>query len=107
MFAKLWNDESGVIAVEYLFLVTIVGLGLAVGYANLEGAYNIEYSELANAVLALNQGYSVDAQSSCFGSKSGSSAVDTAGSVSFNATPVTGNTINVIVCATPTVSLTP
>jgi Flp pilus assembly pilin Flp len=107
MFSKLWNDESGVIAVEYLFLVTIVGLGLAVGYANLEGAYNMEYSELANAVLALNQGYSVNTQSGCFGSKTGSNAADSAGSVTLGTASVTGNTINVIVCGTPTINGAP
>lgn len=107
MFSKLWNDESGVIAVEYLFLVTIVGLGLAVGYANLEGAYNMEYSELANAVLALNQGYSINTQSGCFASKAGSNAMDTAGSVSFGTTAVTGNSINVSTCGTPTIGSTP
>jgi len=47
MFAKLWKDEAGVISVEYLFLVTIVGLGLVVGFANLEGAINVEYTELS------------------------------------------------------------
>jgi Flp pilus assembly pilin Flp len=97
MFAKLWNDESGVIAVEYLFLVTIVGLGLAVGYSSLEGAYNLEYAELANAILALNQGYTVAGQSGCFGQKAGSGAIDTAGTVNFGAATVASN-INVTGC---------
>ncbi len=98
MFAKLWKDESGIVAIEYLFLATIVGLGLVVGFGNLEGALNAEYSELSNAILALNQGYSILSQSGCKSFKAGSSANDTAGSVSFGVLQVTGNTINVNAC---------
>jgi Flp pilus assembly pilin Flp len=76
MFAKLWNDESGVIAVEYLFLVTIVGLGLVVGFANLEGALNAEYTELGQAILGLSQAYSIDTQSGCKSSKQGTVVTD-------------------------------
>ena len=47
MFRKLWQDESGIVAIEYLFLATIVGLGLVVGFGNLEGALNAEFSELS------------------------------------------------------------
>ena len=83
MFAKLWKDESGIVAIEYLFLATIVGLGLVVGFGNLEGALNAEFSELANAILALDQGYAVYTQSGCKGFKTGSNAFDTAGRVTF------------------------
>jgi len=98
MFAKLWNDESGVIAVEYLFLVTIVGLGLVVGFANLELAINVEYSELANAILGLSQAYSINTQSSCKASKQGSAVSDTAGSVTFTQVTVAPTAINIIAC---------
>jgi Flp pilus assembly pilin Flp len=100
MFAKLWNDEAGVIAVEYLFLVTIVGLGLVVGFGNLEGAINVEYTELASAILALNQSYSVANQSGCKGSKGGSNATDTAGKALFTQSPVAANNIDQAFCAT-------
>jgi Flp pilus assembly pilin Flp len=107
MFSKLWNDESGVIALEYLFLVTIVGLGLAVGYSNLEAAYNMEYTELANAVMALNQGYAIAGQSGCFGSKAGSNATDTAFTFGLSGNTVTANTINVTFCVSPGLTTTP
>jgi Flp pilus assembly pilin Flp len=87
MFAKLWKDEAGVISVEYLFLVTIVGLGLVVGFANLEGAINVEYTELSNAILALSQGYYVSTQSGCKAWKQGSHATDTPGRAAFGQTP--------------------
>ena len=100
MFAKLWNDESGVVAIEYLFLATIVGLGLVVGFGNLEGALNAEYTELSNAILALNQGYAVHTQSGCKGYKTGSNAADTAGRATFIVQPVTTPVdINVTYCA--------
>ncbi|MCS7270381.1 MAG: hypothetical protein NZ703_04785 [Gemmataceae bacterium] len=100
MFAKLWKDEAGVISVEYLFLVTIVGLGLVIGFSTLEGAINVEYTELARAILALNQGYSVASQSGCKGAKTGSSVSDAAGTALFGSavpTPPTG--IGVTYCA--------
>ncbi|MBA2227111.1 MAG: hypothetical protein WHU94_14295 [Thermogemmata sp.] len=103
MFAKLWKDEAGVISVEYLFLVTIVGLGLVVGFANLEGAINVEYTELSNAILALSQDYHVVTQSGCKASKQGSDADDTAGRAAFGqtsveTTPPGNNDINQAFC---------
>jgi Flp pilus assembly pilin Flp len=98
MFAKLWNDEAGVIAVEYLFLVTIVGLGLVVGFSTLEGAINVEYTELSSAILALSQGYTVSTQSGCKGTKQGSGAIDTAGHATFTVTPVAGSSIDQAYC---------
>lgn len=98
MFSKLWKDESGIVALEYLLIATVVGLGIVVGLGNLEGALNAEYSELANAILALNQGYTVMNQSGCKAYKAGSRADDTAGSVSYGATNVGPNTINREAC---------
>lgn len=89
MFAKLWKDEAGVISVEYLFLVTIVGLGLVVGFANLEGAINVEYTELSTAILGLSQGYHVSTQSGCKASKQGTDVTDTPGRAFFGQTTPT------------------
>src|SRR5262245_16147485 len=98
MFTKFWKDESGIVAIEYLFLATIVGLGLVVGFGNLEQALNSEFSELGNAILALNQGYHVLSQSGCQAFKAGSRADDPAGSVQYGATAVGTNNINVSSC---------
>ena len=81
MFAKLWNDEAGIVSLEYLFLATIVGLGLVVGFSNLATALNAEYTELAQAIVALNQSYSYAAASGCAGSHGGVNATDTVGTV--------------------------
>lgn len=84
MFAKIWNDESGVIAVEYLFLVTIVGLALSVGFSNLASALNVEYSELSTAILSLDQSYSYVAASGCAGSHGGLTVTDATAASSYS-----------------------
>lgn len=58
LFVKLWNDDAGIVALEYILLATIVGLGLVVGMSNLEIALDNELTELANAITALDQSYS-------------------------------------------------
>ena len=44
----------GGVFVEYLLLVTIVGLGLIVGLTTLRGALINELQDLANAINAIN-----------------------------------------------------
>ncbi len=89
MFAKLWKDEDGAVSVEYLFLLTIVGLGMVVGYSNLSNALNAEYTELGNAILALSQGYEIATKSGCASTTQGSLAVDAPGNVRFGTNTVT------------------
>jgi Flp pilus assembly pilin Flp len=106
MFAKLWADDAGIVALEYLLVATIVGLGLVVGLAALEGALNAELTELANAILALSQGYEVATQSTCKGTKQGSQALDTPDLITFfnaGVSPVATapSSIDQIVCTTP------
>jgi len=61
---KLWNDDAGIVALEYLLVATIVGLGLVVGLASLSEALNVELAELGNAILGLDTGYSIATQTS-------------------------------------------
>ncbi|MFN0197558.1 MAG: Flp family type IVb pilin [Planctomycetaceae bacterium] len=44
----------GAVFVEYLLLVTLVGIGVIVGLATLRGALINELNDLANAINALN-----------------------------------------------------
>jgi Flp pilus assembly pilin Flp len=75
---QLWQDDQGaVLATEYLFLVTILILGLVVGLSNLRTAINAELTELGNAILALSQGFAVNGTSGPGGSVPGSQAIDT------------------------------
>jgi Flp pilus assembly pilin Flp len=100
LFVKLWNDDGGVVALEYLLLTTIVGLGLVVGFAALEGAYNAEYTELANAVGSLSQGYFYDSQFNCLAGKQGSAAFDRPERIRFHKSTraVEVSNINVEIC---------
>ena len=100
MFAKLWNDESGIVAMEYLLLATIVGLGLIVGLGALEGALNAELTEVANAILGLSQAYTIETQSNCKAIKIGSSAVDTNSTIGFSSSTfgIVVQNVDVLVC---------
>jgi Flp pilus assembly pilin Flp len=90
MFQKLWQDDAGIVALEYLLVATIVGLGLVVGLSNLEIALDVELSELANAITALDQGYSFVGVMSNNGSyKAGTCATDMYGSQSIGSMSAT------------------
>lgn len=74
----LWADDRGaLIASEFLFVATILVLGIIVGLSGLRNAINTELSELANAILALSQGYSFSGLEGCCAAVDGSQAIDT------------------------------
>jgi len=75
---RLWRDDQGaVLATEYLFVVTILVIGLIVGLTGLRSAINAELTELGNAILALSQGYTFNGITFSGGSIDGSQAIDT------------------------------
>jgi Flp pilus assembly pilin Flp len=101
LFAKLWNDDQGaLIAAEYLFVATLLVLGIIVGLVNLRGAITAELSELANAYLALSQGYTISGLSGCCATVDGSATIDTPGKVADPICTPQANTsvIDVIAC---------
>ena len=77
LLRKLWNDDTGIVALEYLLVASVVGLGLVVGLAAVEDGLNGELTELADATMALSQGYGTDTESCCSAYKQGSQALDT------------------------------
>jgi Flp pilus assembly pilin Flp len=82
IFGKLWADDSGVLtALEFLLIASILTLGLIVGLTALRNAIVTEFEELANAILALSQGFSVGGLSGGAASVDGSQAFDTPGTV--------------------------
>src|SRR3984893_9591498 len=82
LLLKLWNDDRGaLIAMEYLFVATILVIGTIVGLTSVREAINTELGELANALLALSQGYTISGQSGAGASTDGSQAIDTASTV--------------------------
>src|SRR5437879_2070548 len=78
LLAKLWKDDCGaLIASEFLFVATILVIGIVVGLANVRDAVNTELTEFGNALLALSQGYIISGETSCSASTDGSQAIDT------------------------------
>jgi Flp pilus assembly pilin Flp len=89
LFVKMWKDDAGIVAFEYLLVATIVGLGLVVGLSAVSAGLNAELTELANAILTLNQSYSVVTQSNCQATKIGMGASETPQLLTYNtAAPV-------------------
>lgn len=78
LLRRLWNDDCGaLISMEFLFVATILIIGIIVGLVNVQNAVNAELTELANAILALSQGYTISGQTTCNASTQGSTAIDT------------------------------
>ncbi len=77
VLSQLWRDDAGaIIATEYLFVVTILVIGIVVGLSNLQVAITTELTELGNAILALSQGYSISGQMGNGAGTDGSQAID-------------------------------
>jgi len=79
---RLWNDDAGaLIASEFLFVATILVIGIIVGLSSVRVAVVAELAEFANAILALSQGYSLSGIIGCCAETDGSQAIDTPGLV--------------------------
>ena len=50
---RFHDDEQGTVFVEYLLLLTIVGIGVIAGLATLRGALTSELIDLANAIASI------------------------------------------------------
>jgi Flp pilus assembly pilin Flp len=79
LLARLWRDDCGaLIATEWVFVATILVLGIITGLVAVRQAVINELDEFANAVLSLNQSFSFSGQSNCQSSTAGSAFVDSA-----------------------------
>lgn len=102
---KLWHDDQGaIIAAEFLFVATIVVIGVVVGLNGVRSAINAELTELGNSYLAISQGYTVSGVTGCCSSVEGSQAIDTPGLLTGPTCtpPATPSVINVTPCGLPT-----
>src|SRR5262245_9099970 len=80
LLVSVWNDDRGaLIASEWLFVATILVIGIIVGLAAVRDAVVTELTEFANALLALSQGYSIGGLEGCCSATDGSQAIDTPG----------------------------
>lgn len=53
MLSRLRSEERGAVFVEYLLLLTIVGIGVIVGLSSVRLALIVELQELASAIDAI------------------------------------------------------
>ena len=61
MMTQIWNDESGILTFEWILLFTLLTIGIVGGVATIRNATNLESAEAADAIVALNQSYTVTA----------------------------------------------
>src|SRR5262245_10626348 len=84
---KLWRDDSGaLIATEWVFVATILVLGVTAGLVAVNKGVLAELVDLTAGVTSLNQSYSYSGSSNCHASMAGSSWTDAVDSL-----PHTGN----------------
>lgn len=57
LLIELWNDESGVIATEYLMLSSIVAVGSAAGLAAMRDSITDEYKEFGQEMRDARQSF--------------------------------------------------
>ena len=56
--SKLWNDDRGaLIATEWLFIATIIVIGIVIGLVYVRNAVTSKFSEFAQAILFINVSY--------------------------------------------------
>lgn len=80
---QLWNDDRGaLIATEWVFVSTIMVIGVVAGLKSVQQAVVSELADLANAVGSLSQQYNFSGTSGCAASTSGSRYQDSAHAVS-------------------------
>jgi hypothetical protein len=78
LLGKCWKDDAGaLIAIEFLFVATILVIGTVVGLTAIRNAVNTELTELANAILSLNPSFTISGVSGCGASVDGSEATVT------------------------------
>src|SRR5262249_43171643 len=99
MLRKLWNDDCGaLIATEWIFLMTILILGIITGLVALRQALISELTESAQAILSLDQSFAFSGQSNCESSTAGSSASDTANTIGNISVAASTSNINQAPC---------
>lgn len=77
LMLKLWNDDRGaLLATEWVFISTILVVGVVAGLKSVQQSVNAELADLAGAVGSLSQAYSYGGVSGCAAMSNGSQFVD-------------------------------
>lgn len=99
LMSRLWADDGGaIIAMEWVFIATILVLGIITGLVAVRQAVLAELTDVANAILALNQCYSFAGQSNCISSTCGSAFNDTPDSIPLFRTPAIASSATQLAC---------
>ena len=57
---QLWNEDDGVLTFEWVLLATLLTIGVVSGIAGARDAIIDELGDVAQAMLALDQSYTID-----------------------------------------------
>jgi len=60
VLARMWKEEDGVLSFEWVLLVTLLTIGIVSGIAAARDAIIDELGDVAQAMLALDQSYTID-----------------------------------------------
>lgn len=74
---KLWHDDRGaLLATEWVFVSTILVVGVVTGLKSVQQSVNAELADMAGAIGSLSQAYSYGGVSGCAANSNGSTFVD-------------------------------
>jgi Flp pilus assembly pilin Flp len=60
VLSRMWKEEDGVLSFEWVLLVTLLTIGIVGGVAAARDAIIDELGDVAEAMLALDQSYTID-----------------------------------------------
>ncbi len=60
VLCRIWREDDGVLAFEWVLLVTLLTIGIVGGLAAARDAIIDELGDVAQAMLALDQSYTID-----------------------------------------------
>lgn len=61
LLTRIWSEDDGVLTFEWILLVTLLTIGIVGGVAAVRDALIDELGDVAQAMLALDQSYQIDA----------------------------------------------
>ena len=60
VLSRMWKEEDGVLSFEWVLLVTLLTIGIVSGISAARDAIIDELGDVAQAMLALDQSYTID-----------------------------------------------
>ena len=60
VLARMWKEEDGILSFEWILLITVLVIGIVGGVAAARDAIIDEFGDVAQAMLALDQSYTIN-----------------------------------------------